>query len=315
MRFHIVMLKTLKDLLSLKRSLIFLLLCLVPVFVISGAVKEGGPFNFAAMSLAMQTQTVGGLFIVLSFVWLAGVPIALLAAFTCANFISKEEADGTLLVIVSKPVRRHEIILGKFLAFLVNAALLELIVLLFAPLLFFNMAGIDPSVLDYLLGLVPFIFLYSMFIAFIFGAISTALSVLSRSSAKIVIALVALVILVYFGFPFFIRLPAESIYDRYGLSYFDVNYHLGNSYLLFLGDHKIMPTFQAALGQFAGVYDAGAAYPAGPESIYDPDLAAMPPSLELKTYTHPVISLGAWLVLSLLIFVGGLLRFERKEIY
>jgi ABC-type transport system involved in multi-copper enzyme maturation permease subunit len=275
--------------------------------------KDGAGFNFDVMSLSMQTQTVAGLFIVLSFIWLAGVPIALLAAFTCANFISKEEADGTLLLLVSKPVRRYEIILGKFLAFLVNMALLELTILLFVSLLLFNLMGIDPFVLDYLLGIVPFIFLYSMFIAFIFGAISTTLSVLSRSSVKIVIALVALVMLIYFGFPFLIRVPAVSsgIYDKYMLYYFDVNYHLGNSYILFLSNYKISPDFQAAIGQFAGVYETG-----GPGRIYyDPDLAAMPPSLELKTYSHPFLSMVVWLVLSILIFIGGLFRFERKEIY
>ena len=68
---------------------------------------------------------------------------------------------------------------------------------------------------------------------------------------------------------------------------------------------------QAALGQLTGVYEVGDTG----SNYYDPDLAAMPPSLKLKTYTYPIISLGFWLALSLLIFVGGLLKFERKEIY
>lgn len=315
MRFHIVMLKTLKDLSSLKRNLIFLVLCLAPVFAMSVIMKAEAVFKSGAMSLTMQTQIIAGIFIVLSFIWLAGVPLALLAAFTCANFISKEEADGTLLLLVSKPVRRFEIILGKFLAFLINVALLELIVLLSAPLIIFNLMGIDPFVLDYLLRLVPSIFLFSMFVAFIFGAISTTLSVFSKNSAKTVIVLVALVILIYFGFPFVVRgwTTPSGIYDKYGLNYIDVNYHLGNSYILFLGNCKIMPPLQAAVGQFTGVYEGGTGR--DPTGFYDSDLAAMRPSMELKSYNPPAFSLGIWLALSILIFVGGLLTFERKEIY
>jgi len=313
MRFHIVMLKTLKDLFSIKRSLVFLIICLIPVFIFANVSQREAVFNFKVMTLPMQIQMMNGIFIIMSFIWIAGIPLVLLAAMTCGSFISKEEQDGTLLLLASKPIRRYEIIIGKFFAFLVSTMILELIAFLLAPLLTFNLLDLDPSALTSMLNMVPSLYLYSLFVTFVFGAISATLSVLSRNRVKVVMVLVALTILIYFGFSIIRGWTVPlGVYDKYGMNYFDVNYQLGNSYVFFLEQSgvKIMPPIQGILGQFTGVYEA-----TDPEMVFDPDLGAMPSSLELKKYNTPLVSLSIWLGLAVFLLVAGILKFEKKEIY
>jgi len=164
-----------------------------------------------------------------------------------------------------------------------------------------------------MLNMVPSLYLYSLFVTFVFGAISATLSVLSRNRVKVVMVLVALTILIYFGFSIIRGWTVPlGVYDKYGMNYFDVNYQLGNSYVFFLEQSgvKIMPPIQGILGQFTGVYEA-----TDPEMVFDPDLGAMPSSLELKKYNTPLVSLSIWLGLAVFLLVAGILKFEKKEIY
>ena len=146
MRFHTIMFKTLNDLLKLKRSLVFLfLIILIPVIVTS---IIGSVFNLSTMSLGNQTQTVVMFYVIIVFFWVAGIPLVLLTSVTCGDFITKEENDGTLLLLASKPVRRYEIVLGKYFAFLINILIIEAIAIILTPLIMYWLLPVDPAVLD-----------------------------------------------------------------------------------------------------------------------------------------------------------------------
>jgi ABC-2 type transport system permease protein len=254
---------------------------------------------------------VNMIYIILVFIWVAGIPLALLAAVTCGSFISKEEEDGTLLLLVSKPVRRYEIVLGKFLAFVVNMLILQSLLILMTPLLLYWMLPIDPFVFDVMAGFAPSFIMYSLFVSLAFGALATALSCISRSRTKTIMVLVALVIAVFFGFMLFRGwMDAAGLYDAYGPS-IDVNYHLGNSYMLFLEStgYRMSPTLQAVLGSFTGTFDA-----ADPGKLYDTDLGAMYTSLPSKDYASPLASMLLWLGASLALLVVGVFRLQKREI-
>lgn len=319
MKFHIVALKTLKDLFSIKRTMIFLIVSMLCVYVPTAAFKAGGPqgspLQFDKMTLAMQTQMFAGIFTIFSFILLAGIPLVFFCFLTCADFICGEKESGTLLLLVSKPIRRYEIVIGKFLAFFLNAVLLESILLLASPLMISYEFSTDPLILDFLAGLIPQVLLYSIFVILIFGSISTALSALFDNKIKVIVGLVALVLFIYFGFTIIrgYAIP-YGIYEKYKLYAFDVNYHLGNVYFLFLEqakDYRLAPEFQAALGQFTGTYETTT----GMANLFDRDLMALPPTLKLKGYVNPVVSMLLWLFASAILFSIGLLKFERKEIH
>jgi len=313
MRMHAIMLKTLKDLFSIRRSILFLIgVMILPFFATTIFVSSESGNSIANMTLAMQNQMAVGFFIILGFMWIIGIPVVLMAGVTCGDFISKEDQDGTLLLLVSKPVRRYEIVMGKFLAFMINAVLLSLIVLLLSAVVMSSVMETDIYVFNNMMSLVPSMFLYAVFVSFIFGALATALSSLFRSRIKTIMLLVGVTMLIFFGF-MMVRgyLESMNVYEEYGFSHMDVNYHLGNSYLFFIqsSGFRMMPVYQGIMGQFTGTYDA-----ADLNKLYDSDVGAMPPELQPKEYNTPLASMMIWTGIALALLLLGILKFERKEV-
>ena len=309
MRFHTITIKTLSDMFRLKRSIIFLIAVMILPFIISSIMS--GLFDFSSMTLANQSQSVAMFYLMIMFVWVAGIPLVLFASVTCGDFITKEENDGTLLLLTSKPVRRYEIVLGKYFAFIINILILELIAIVFTPLIMYWLLPIDPSVLDTMASLIPSLILYSMFIAITFGALATALSCISRSRFKTIMVLVTLTIGIFLGFMFFRGyMVASNIYDPY-VVWEDVNYHMGNSYMFFLDSsgYRITPTSQAMLGMLTGTYDA-----TDPSMLYDQDLGAMFPSIPRTDYIPPILSMLVWSAFTFILLIIGILRFQKREI-
>ncbi len=312
MRLHVIFLKSLHDLSGVKRCLIFLGVLLAVPLIASIAIAESDPMGvpFSKLTLGMQVQFTTGLFIVLAFLWTAGIPLVLLTGLTCGSAIAKDDEEGTLLLLVSKPVGRAEIVLGKSLAFAANAAQIELAALLLTPVAIHLVAGTDILALETMLSLVPWLFLYSLVVLSAFGALSLALSSLMRSRMRTLIVVVALAILIFFGIGT-ARGLAGGFYERYGLYAVDLNYHLGNAYLVFTerSGVRVMPIFQGIIGQFTGTYDAGDI-----EKIFDRDIGAMPPALEPKGYLPEEVSLALWLALGIGMLALAILDFERREV-
>ncbi|HEC89232.1 MAG: hypothetical protein DRN12_05495 [Thermoplasmata archaeon] len=311
MRFHVVMFKTLEDLFNLKRTIIFLIVVLLAPIIFSIIAPRDVIFNFDTMTMATQIQMITMVYILMTFIWIAGIPLVLLISVTCGDFISKEEQDGTLLLLTSKPIRREEIVIGKYLAFLINIMILETIVILLTPLLIYFLLPIDPLVLDTMASLIPSLILYAFFVALTFGALATAFSCFSISRFKTIISLVAITVAIFFGFMIFRGyMETAGIYEPYGV-WVDVNYHLGNSYMVFLDStgYRMSPILQAILGSFTGTYDA-----VDPSKLYDADIGAMYTTLSRNEYISPIISLTVWLSLTFLILLFGVLKFQRREI-
>jgi ABC-2 type transport system permease protein len=307
MRMHAIMLKTLKDLFSIRKTILFLVGIVIVPLVASGAFSSES--QISQMPLAMQDQMVVGFFIVLSFMWMVGIPVVLLAGLTCGGFIAKEDQEGTLLLLVSKPIRRYEIVLGKFLAFMINSALLSLTALLLSALVISSSLGIDVYIFDNIMSLIMPLFLYSVFISFIFGAMATALSSLYKSATKSAMTITGITILIFFGL-MIVRGWLGTMYEGYSISYMDINYHLGNTYLFFLNSsgYRMAPIYQGIMGMFTGTYDA-----ADVGKLFDMDIGAFPPALPAKDYTTPVQSMILWIAFALVLLILGLIRFQRRE--
>ena len=162
MRFHIILRKTLGDLLTLKRTIILILLGVAPPTIMSIVWRNG--MIRSPMSLQMQTHHVVDNFTIILFVWVAGLFLAITVAATAAGFISKEDTEGTLLLLISKPLNRFELVLGKFLALVANAMILQTIILLLCALIFWVALPIDPDTFRAVLALVPWVLLYSFLV-------------------------------------------------------------------------------------------------------------------------------------------------------
>lgn len=313
MRFHVIALKTLEDLFSFKRSAVFIGLTVLVTMIASNIFTQAvAGSSFESMSLAMQSQMALSLYVILTFMWTTGIPLVMLAGVTCGDFISKEQDDGTLLLLVSKPIRRYEIVLGKLVAFVANAIILELILLILTPMIIFYFMGADVFILETMVKMIPGFLIYAIFVIVAFGSISIALSSLITSRMKTILVVAAVTILIFFGFGMIRTWTLGSgMYETFGFNYVDVNYHLGNSFLMFVssGDLRISPLTQSIMGEFTGTYIVSST-----DETFDSDIGALPSTLDPVGYNSPGTSFFIWLLIA-----GGFLflstvLFERREI-
>lgn len=321
MRFHIVMAKTIGELMSLKRT---------------GAIIGGGLligvglyflvwqniFETRDMLLEMQTSYLVGYFIIISFIWLAGFYLAYLVVGTPGlEFVAKEEEKGTLLLMVSKPLSRLQFLLGKFLALVLTTMLLEIIMLLGTVLLLGKLLGLDPDAMGALLGLVPWIFLFSVIVTLLFASVSIALSTVIKSDTVRGLVFMLIIMLVFGAGPV-LRMMWPDTYENYHLYYLDGGYNLGNTYVSLLDQAesgRMMPQSQAWLGITTGAYRAGTEVVLtmflGASEALDPDIGAMPPSLEKTAYINPAVSAILCLAVSGAAFGVANVFLNRKEVH
>lgn len=316
----IVMEKTLRELMSLKRLAFMIILGLVPPVLFGLILRES--FTAGTMSMEMQTHAFVGYFLVFSFIWTAGVYIAFTVTSSGIDFVSKEAESGTLLLMVSKPIGRFQFVMGKFLALLISTLLVELVVLFGSILLFWVLLGLEPETIRALMGLVFWIFLYSILVAILFDALAITISALFKGQLVKTILTVAIVMLV-FGAGIIFRAVLPGTYDNSHLYYVDPGYHLGNAYVAFSGQSvsgKMTPQSQAYLGMFTGTYEGGMeemvlAMFMGSSESFDPDIGAMPPSLEETDYLSPLVSVLLSLAISAVVLGGTKIAMERKEVF
>jgi len=308
MRFQVVLSKTLGDLMSLKRTIALVLVGISIPISISFAWRD--EMMKTPMSLEMQTHYVIDNFTILLFMWLAGFFLVLTVVATAAGFISKEDTDGTLLLMVSKPINRFEIVLGKFLALVLNTMILQAMVLLLSVLVFWIVLPLDPDTFAALLGLLPWVFLYSFLVTLTFGAISVALSTLMKSRVKITLVLMLIIMLVFF-IAMIPRMLFATTYENYHLYYPDLGYHLGNTFTILMSQAEsgqMMPQNQPLMTAFAGTYK-------GTEESLDPDIGAMPPSLGLTNYVAPAVSVVILVGIFAIMLGLAMWAIERKEVH
>lgn len=307
MRFQVIMEKTLDDLMSIRRTILLVLLGTALTVLLVGGLSGID----ADMSLEMQTQTLLDYFTLFVFLWTSGFFLTMAVATTAAGFISKEHDEGTLLILVSKPINRFEIVLGKFLALVINSLIIQGLILCLSVLSLWGMLSLDPYTVQALLSLLPWVFLYSVLVVLVFGSIAVALSTLMRSRVKIMLILMVIIML-----SFFIGIVPRAVfpdaYETYYLCYADLGYHLGNTYVLLLdqsGSWGMMPSNQIMMAAFTGTY------PFSPEGSYDPDIGSWPSSLELTNYVQPLVSLALWVVVSIAAIALSGFAMRRKEVY
>jgi len=298
--------QTLSEIATLNRSLIFLFTCaLIPYIAAREAFED-----ITSMPVDVQALLLREIFFLLAYLWMGGIVLGLFTAITVASFISRESGTGTLLILVSKPLHRWEIVFGKYLAFLVYILALEFIALVSVAYIMVTVSGVHFSVFWYLLARVPFLLLYTTFVAAVFAAITIGLSVLTRSTGKIIMAMSGLVILSYFGM-FIIRVQYSTYYDAYDLQHIDLGYHMGNVYLLLMEGFGYRPTpfLQGIMGSFAGTHDVQ-----GFSSLNEADQGFLLPSLPRTGYYSQVESLLIWTGLTIALMTAAVFRLYRKDV-
>jgi ABC-type transport system involved in multi-copper enzyme maturation permease subunit len=264
--------------------------------------------DLSTLPLHVQEEALLQAYAGVSFVWAVGIPMMVLTAVLAASAIATETERGTIEILLSKPIQRWEVLLGKFVAIVLFTLLAMVSGLLVAAAMVFYHSGASAAAIAGGIGTaVVGNVAYALLVALVVGAIGTAAAVASGSRLRT--ALVALLVPALFFAFIFVRAVGGDLYEDYLLYLLDVNYHFGNAFVFVheaVGTGFSPPT-QLFLEPVTGVYD-------GAGAGVDPLVGGMPPSVPLAGYVPPVASLGLLCGLAVALLVAGVYRFQRIDI-
>lgn len=263
----------------------------------------------ASTPLRGQEQLLTAAYAQVSFIWALGIPAMVLTAVLAASAIARESETGTFRILLSKPVRRWEVLLGKFAAvYAFTVVVMVASMLLAASLLYLFSGTHETAIAGGLGGLLLGNFVYALLAAFAVAAVATTLAVVTGS--RLETALVSLLIpALLFAFWFVRELTGgRGVYSDAHLHLLDVNYHFGNAFVLVhdaVGT-DFSPATQESLAAITGAYDAHRAF--------DPILEATATTIPLTGTVAPAISTGALLLGPLALLLGAAVYFERTDV-
>ncbi len=299
-KIQIIMKKTLVDSFSIKKTTIYLLFMLITSYLFAFAVSSN---RISSLLFLDQQATLVSNYFLIGFMWTVGIPYLLYLIVLSAEAISKEIGSGTFLLIFSRPVKRLDILLGKFSGIFIYLMILNAYILFLLPSLAGLFYGLGNSLVYSLYKVSLVLFLYSIFITIFIMALSFILSTKFRKATTTSVVLFIVVLGIFFT-PFLITNMTGE----------DAGYNPGYSFGL-LGINllegtglDLIPGTKSQFGSFTGVYSNTRDNPIVnyPYDLLEPTkLNIIPPSLNLLLI----------ILLSVVMFYISYLFLRKKEIY
>jgi ABC-type transport system involved in multi-copper enzyme maturation permease subunit len=310
----IMLRKTFVELFSMKRVLPYLFLSIIFPFIFSTIVSESLAGNLADMNISYQISTITSYFAFYSFFWNAGILLWIFCGLTASTFISSEENSGTMIFLLTKPVRRTTIYIGKFLGYFLNMAILQFVSLLIGLTTTCSLFGVSRTVFSQGMYYLLPIYIFSLIMIAAVGLILGFLSIINKRIVVSVLVNMFLLIIIYFlGIIFRVAIP--SYYEAGYLYIIDIGYNLSLIFTLFLNLFGFQPTpfFQQNIGMFFGTYVAQFGDSSELIQGIDPEngLTFLLPE---TGYINPMVSLVVLVVITVLLFILGIILLERKDI-
>ena len=311
MGFRAVVRKTLIDLTGWKRTLILLVLgLLIPVLT---GIFWRFDLQKAGLSPEMETFRLLERFIGVSFIWTTGLFLAFAVVTSAAGAISKESNDGTLLTLVSKPIARRQIVLGKFTGIVIHALLMITVIFLIQAVILWFLLPVEAPTFGALLLAIPWMILYSLLVILVFASISLALSSLIDNQVVTTVLACGLIFFVFLFGPMssmMFRMQSQSYENNY-VYMIDGTYQLGNAFApaleQALGGEMLPADELGEIKYFAGIFEGGRLENSGGSSEF------LYPG-ELANYVTPAVSVVLLMVLVAGSLTVAVLMTERKDV-
>jgi len=147
--------------------------------------------------IGMEVSDPLSFFLMLCFLWFTGLPLVVFIIHHGTRLIAGEKEEGTLLLLVSKPPERYQILLGKWLALVISSIILGICSTVLALTLFTIIIGFDSVIIGQFWRNSPQIGLYIVFLVISVSVISLFFSVLCFSSRKVTGILSGISVVVY----------------------------------------------------------------------------------------------------------------------
>lgn len=207
-----------------------------------GVIQRMPTFDYLSSRMAV-------LFALLSFVIVSGLVLWIVASNTSSGLFASELHEGTMRLILSKPISRSELVIGKVGAMMAGS--MVYLVISFAVLLgsFCLFAFPDMDITLHLLKYAFVMLFYGLFMTLFVGSVGSFLSTCFKKKVPALLILVSIGFLVFGVIPI-IRLMAGEAYLKYHLYYFDMNYHFGLIFNLFISPFGQVTTSASQLEMF-----------------------------------------------------------------
>lgn len=288
---------------------VFLLVYAGVCVLVGIGVTQGMPEELGSLPLHVQEQELLAAFGQLAFVWAVGIPMMVLTAVLAASSIATEAERGTLQILLSKPIRRWEVLLGKFAAIFLFSLLAMLAGLSFAATVVYAFSGaaaaaIGGSILHLAAGNVA----YALFVAVVVASVGTFVAVVTGSRLRTALATLVVPVL-FFAFIFIRIIPTSGMYEDYYLYLLDVSYHFGNAFVFVheATGTEFSPAAQSVIATTTGVYDTTG-------TGVDPLVGGMVSTVPLTGYVPPIASVVVLLGGSLALLGVGIYHFQRTDV-
>lgn len=237
------------------------------------------------------------------FSYLTVLPFLLI--YSSASLISEEIKMGTMLLLVSKPISRGEIMWGKYIALLFYNLIISVISLGIVCLIAFLKYPFN--------DIIPFFwtqFGFSLIVISFFGTLTMGLSMVFKNAKTT--AVIPLMVLLVMTFLFFIVRPflmmptsnGVTYYEAFQVYNYDLGYHFMNIYIW------LYETFisQPPEGMIWWLVAWG---------IYTIEYDELFPEFEVYTKTHfqlPHISLLIILIFTAIVILIGFIIYKRRDL-
>jgi len=304
-RTAVVTKKTFQDIYSFKRMIAMIIIMLIlPLIYISIA----SPVDFGLISPFHAATVISIALAFPFFFWSLGLSYTVFIGISGSPLIADEVSSGTMLILISKPISRIKIFLGKFIGIFLYGMLLS-----FVAIFVSGWIGvlIKSGNIDHFVSLIPFLtalYLYSLFILFLFTSITMALSSIFKKSRNASVGILLIAIFSFLAFQL-IRTMLGDFYAIFQLYHFDLGYHLGNVFILFIESLNAIPpstSWQRVFGMLTGVYST--------QSPIDPDQNINLGGFSKTNYYLPIVSLVIWLLIAFLLLAFALISLKKREI-
>ncbi len=305
-----VFITTFRNLLKLKSTVIFIIIMSILPVVISFIIKS--QLYSGKMSFESQLDFTVGIYYILIFMWVLGIPFLIMISAKGIGLIANELSEGTLGLLVSMKISRYQIVLYKWLALYIVTLLLGILGIFSNLSIMFTISNMDINIQQQLIKSIPYLLEYLLVVGFIFSGISIFMSLIIKSKIFATISLTFYIVIIFLIIPLFKNF-LNSYYVKYQLYYFDINYQFSLIYFYFISKSHVIitPTLQTIMGTFVGVFNM--------KKITDEDMSVLLNTPLMKnapiyTYFDAYHIILFWLLVGLLSIILSIFILAKRDI-
>lgn len=301
---------TFRNLLRWKSTLIFIfIMSILPIilgFVLKSEIYGKG------MSFQSQIDFTVGIYYILVFMWVLGIPFLIVTSAKGISLISNEISEGTLGLLVSTKISRYQIVLYKWIALYFVIVLLGILGIFVNISIISTVSGMDSNIINLLIKTVPYLIQYLLFIGFVFSNLAILISLLIKSKIFATINITFYIIIIFLIIPLFKNF-LNTYYEKYYLYLFDFNYHFSLIYYYFINKSnvEISPVLQSVMGTFIGVFNI--------KNVTDNDMtfllnSALMKNASIYTYLDAYFLIIFWVLLGLFSLLLSMRILTKRDI-